>query len=51
VLSDTNGTFLGTITIDGYPGTSADGQIFVDDGLKVVITIWVPSLVMGSNHS
>ena len=38
-LSDANGAFLGTVTVDGYPEVSADGQTFVDDGSKVMITI------------
>jgi len=39
VLSDSAGTFLGTTTIDGYPEVSEDGQTFVDDGSKVIVTI------------
>jgi hypothetical protein len=39
VLSDAGGTFLGTITVDGYPEASTDGQTFVDDGSRVLITI------------
>lgn len=39
VLSDANGTFLGTITIDGYPEVNEDEQTFVDDGSKAMVTI------------
>jgi hypothetical protein len=38
-LSTADGTFLGTATIDGYPEASEDGQTFVDDGSKVMVTI------------
>jgi len=38
-LSDAAGTYLGSVTIDGYPEVGADGQTFVDDGSKAVITI------------
>jgi len=41
-LSDLEGTFLGTITIDGYPEVSEDGMTFIDDGSRVVITIRDP---------
>ena len=43
VLSDANGTFLGTTTIDGYPEASADGRTFVDDGSRVTVTIRDPA--------
>ena len=39
VLSDATGTFLGTVTIDGYPEVSEDGQTFIDDGSRVTVTI------------
>jgi hypothetical protein len=39
VLSDLDGTFLGTVTINGYPEVSEDGQTFLDDGAMVVVTI------------
>jgi hypothetical protein len=38
-LSDANGAYLGTVTIDGYPEVSEDGQTFSDDGTRAVITI------------
>lgn len=37
--SDANGVFLGSVTIDGYPEVSEDGQTFADDGSRAVITI------------
>jgi hypothetical protein len=43
VLSDAAGTFLGTTTVDGYPEVSADGQTFIDDGSRVMVTIRDPS--------
>lgn len=39
VLSDAAGAFLGTVTVDGYPEASEDGQTFVDDGTRVMVTI------------
>jgi hypothetical protein len=39
LLSDATGAFLGSVTVDGYPEVSEDGQSFVDDGAKVMITI------------
>ena len=39
LLSDATGAFLGSVTVDGYPEVSEDGQTFVDDGSKVMITI------------
>ena len=43
VLSDANGTFLGTVTVDGYPVVSEDWQTFIDDGSKVMVTIRDPA--------
>lgn len=43
VLSDLEGNFTGTITIDGYPEASEDGQTFIDDGSRVMVTIRDPS--------
>jgi hypothetical protein len=43
VLSDLNGNLTGSITIDGYPQVSEDGQSFIDDGSLVTITIRDPS--------
>ena len=37
-LSDVNGTYLGTFTLDAYPEVSDDGQSFRDDGTQVHIT-------------
>ena len=39
VLSDGNGTYLGTFTLDGYPEVSADGQSWDDEGTRVHFTI------------
>ncbi len=39
LLSDASGAFLGSVTVDGYPEVSADGQSFIDDGSKVMVTI------------
>lgn len=39
LLSDANGTFLGSVTIDGYPEVSEDGQSFIDDNSRVMVTI------------
>jgi len=38
-LSDLNGTYLGTFTLDGYPEVSADGQSWDDPGTQVHFTI------------
>jgi hypothetical protein len=43
VLSDADGAFLGTVTVDGYPEVNPDGQTFVDDGSKVTVTIRDPT--------
>jgi hypothetical protein len=37
--SDANGTFTGTVTIDGYPVVSEDGLNLIDDQSQVMITI------------
>jgi hypothetical protein len=42
LLSDANGTFLGSVTVDGYPVVSEDGRTFIDDGSKVTVTIRDP---------
>jgi hypothetical protein len=39
ILSDADGKFIGTITIDGYPVVSEDGQSFIDDGSQGSVTI------------
>jgi hypothetical protein len=38
-LSDAEGTFLGTVTVDGFPEVSEDGETFVDDGSRVTVTM------------
>jgi hypothetical protein len=37
--SDANGTFTGTVTIDGYPEVSEDGRSILDDQSQVIVTI------------
>ncbi len=39
LMSAPDGTFLGTITIEGFPEASADGQTFIDDGSHATITM------------
>ena len=39
LLSDANGAFLGSVTVDGHPEASEDGQRFVDDNTLVMVTI------------
>jgi hypothetical protein len=43
LLSDVDGAFLGSVTVDGYPEVSEDGQTFADDGSKVMVTIRDPA--------
>jgi hypothetical protein len=37
-LSDLQGTYLGTFTLDAYPEVSEDGRSFLDDGTQVHFT-------------
>lgn len=37
--SDATGTLVGTVTIDGYPTVSADGQMLLDDNPESGLTI------------
>ncbi len=37
-LSDANGVYTGTLTIDGYLDVSEDGQTFIDDGPETTLT-------------
>lgn len=39
MLSGLDGTFFGTVTVDGHPLVSEDGQTFSDDGVLVTVTI------------
>ena len=39
LLSDATGAFLGSVTVDGHPEASEDGQSFVDDNSLVEVTI------------
>jgi hypothetical protein len=42
ILTAADGTLLGSVTVDGYPEVSEDGQSFIDDGSRVQITIRDP---------
>jgi hypothetical protein len=37
--TDANGTFTGTVTIDGHPRVSDDGQSFIDDAPETTVTV------------
>ena len=39
LLSDASGAFLGSVTVDGYPEASADGETFTDDNARVMVTV------------
>jgi hypothetical protein len=39
LLSDARGAFFGSVTVDNYPEVSEDGESFVDDGSRVIVTI------------
>jgi hypothetical protein len=39
LMSAADGTLLGSATIDGYPEVSEDGQTFIDDVSRVMVTI------------
>jgi hypothetical protein len=39
LLSDANGTYLGTVTVDGYPEVGADGRSLTDDLSQTHVTI------------
>ena len=38
-IADVNGKLVGSVTIDGHPKVSDDGETFVDDGSLVTVTI------------
>jgi hypothetical protein len=40
---DANGAVTGTTTVDGYPVASEDGNSYVDDGTRVVLTLRDPA--------
>jgi hypothetical protein len=42
ILTAADGTLLGSVTVDGYPEVSEDGQTFIDDGSRVTVTIRDP---------
>jgi hypothetical protein len=37
--TDANGTFTGTVTIDGHPRVSEDGQTIIDDAPETTVTV------------
>jgi len=39
ILSDAEGNLTGTLTIDGYPVVSEDGQSLLDDGTRATFTV------------
>jgi hypothetical protein len=43
MISDAEGTYLGTVTVDGFPHVNDDGRTFIDDGSLVTVTIRDPS--------
>jgi hypothetical protein len=38
-LSDADGAYLGTFTLEGYPEVSEDGRTFLDDGTRAKATV------------
>ena len=38
-ISDSEGTLISTVTVDGHPHVNPDGQSFIDDGSLVTVTI------------
>ncbi len=42
VLTDANGAFTGTVTIDGHPSVQEDGKTFLDDSVETKITVRDP---------
>jgi hypothetical protein len=43
MISDAEGTYLGTVTVDGFPHVNDDGRTFIDDGSLVTVTIRDPA--------
>lgn len=41
-LSGADGALIGSVTVDGHPEVSEDGQSFVDDGSLVTVTVRDP---------
>lgn len=39
LLSDADGNYLGSVTVDGFPEASVDGQTFIDDSDLGTVTI------------
>ncbi|MBA2470500.1 MAG: hypothetical protein H0V37_13935 [Chloroflexia bacterium] len=54
-MHDAAGAFTGTLTVDGYPVASEDGQSFHDDGTRVRLTFrdlaGVVTMVIGEDGS
>jgi hypothetical protein len=54
-VHDATGVYTGTVTVDGYPVASEDGQSFYDDGKRVRITVRDPAgtvlMVLGEDGS
>ncbi len=53
--TDANGAFIGTVTIDGHPRVSEDGQTFIDDAPETTVTIRdagnnVVNVIRGASH-
>jgi hypothetical protein len=52
---DASGAFTGTVTVDGYPVASEDGQRFYDDGTRVRVTLrdakGAVTMVLGADGS
>lgn len=42
-MSGVDGAYLGSVTIDGYPEVSDDGQTFIDDGSISTVTLRDPA--------
>ena len=39
LLSDVNGVFTGSVTVDGHPRVSEDGQTIIDDAPETMVTV------------
>lgn len=54
-VHDASGAFTGTVTVDGYPVASEDGETFYDDGSRVRVTLrdaaGVVTAVLGEDGS
>jgi hypothetical protein len=43
LLSELDGTYAGSVTIDGFPKVNEDGESFIDDGSMAFVTIRDPA--------